>query len=108
MFNLKDLLPDSMRRAHITEQVTVARIIEATDRYLRSILPPGRHSDAAAVSVRDGIVLVVCLNAAASHLISRSESDLVTSVLRELPKADLHGVRVRVGQRNGGQGDVIE
>jgi hypothetical protein len=107
MFNLKDLLPDSMRRAHITGQVTTARIIEAANRYLKSILPPGRHADAEAISIREGILAITCLNAAASHLVSRHESDLRTSVLRELPTADLRGIRTRVGPRNGGANGVI-
>lgn len=107
MFNLKDLLPDSMRRAHITEQVTTARIIEATNRFLHSILPPGRHEDAVAISIREGIVSIVCQNAAACHLVTRQEQDLLVTVLRELPRADVRGIRARVGPRNGGLNDVI-
>ena len=107
MFNLKDLLPDSMRRAHITEQVTTARIIDATNRFIHTLLPPGRQADAEAISIREGIVSVVCQNAAACHLVSRHESDLIGTVLRELPKADLRGLRVRVGPRNASGDDMI-
>ncbi|OGL66467.1 hypothetical protein A2856_02130 [Candidatus Uhrbacteria bacterium RIFCSPHIGHO2_01_FULL_63_20] len=108
MFSMKDLLPDSLRRAHITEQVAIVRALEGANRAIAQALPAGHGGDARAVSLREGTITVACLNSPAMHVISRKEIELVTAALREAPKADIRHVRVRLVQRLGGGDDVIE
>ncbi|TAK03712.1 hypothetical protein EPO34_00935 [Patescibacteria group bacterium] len=104
---LKDLLPGAMNRGHIAEQVAIARALEGANRAIAAALPAGRDGDARALSLRDGVVMIACLNAPAMRLISRIERDVVAGALKEAPKSDIHGIRVRLVQRISASGDMI-
>lgn len=108
MFDIKSLLGDSIKRNHIASQVTTARILEEAQKAIAEVLPPGRSGDAKAVSTKDGLLSIDCLNAPASHRISSQERVLLDHVVRALPTADLRKVRTRIVQRFGGRHDVIE
>lgn len=106
--SLKDLLPGAMNRGHIAAQVAIARAIEGANKAIAAALPPGRDGDAKAVSLKEGIIAVACLNAPAMQVISRLEREVVAAALREHPKGDIRGIRVRLVQRIGRGGDMLE
>lgn len=106
--SLKDLLPGALNRGHIAEQVAVARALEGANKAIAAALPPGRDGDAKAISLKEGIVAVACLNAPAMQVVSRLEREVVGAALREHPKGDIRGIRVRLAQRIGQEGDMLE
>ena len=106
--SLKDLLPGAMNRGHIAEQVAIARALEGANRALEGALPSGRDGDARAMSLKDGVIMIACLNAPAMRLISRIEREVVASALKEAPKNDIRGIRVRLVQRISAAGDMLE
>ena len=97
MQSLKDLIPGMMRRHQITEQVTTARILDVVNEAIQPMLPPGRAQDARAAFVRDGVVLVACLNASAASFIGSREAALIDEVKRRLPTARVDRIRTRIG-----------
>lgn len=97
MDSIKGLLDGMLRRHQITAQVTTARIIEVANDALAQLLPAGRHADAAAVSVREGILLVHCRNAPASEFVSERAEAILDAVKGKLPSARVDRVRTRVG-----------
>lgn len=99
MQSLKDLLGDSLRRNHITSQVTTARLIEEANRILVTLLPEGRSADAHAHAYRDGVLSITCVNAPAAHRIQSCEKALLDQIVRALPAADVRAVKTVLVQR---------
>lgn len=97
MQDIRSLLGGMLSRHQITAQVTTARIIEVTNTRLTEILPLGRSGDAEAISVRDGVIFVRCLNASASAFVSEHAETILDTVKAKLPSAPVHGIRTRIG-----------
>ncbi|OGL95155.1 hypothetical protein A2348_02425 [Candidatus Uhrbacteria bacterium RIFOXYB12_FULL_58_10] len=97
MESIKSLLDGMLQRHQITAQVTTARIIEATNESLVRILPHGRASDAVAISVRDGVILVHCRNSSAAELVSSRANAVLDTIKSTLPTAIVERIRTRIG-----------
>lgn len=106
--SIKDLLPSALNRGHIAAQVAIARALEGANGAIAAALPPDRGGDARAISLKEGIIAVACLNAPAMQAVSRLEREVVAAALREHPKGDIRGIRVRLVQRIGREGDMLE
>lgn len=107
-FSIKDLLGDSLRRNHISAQVTSARIIEESDKALAFVLPKGREGDAKTQSVKEYAITIACLNAPAAHRIASYEREILDRVVRALPTADVRQVKTILTQRFSDPRDLVE
>lgn len=97
MQDIKSLLVGSLQRHQITTQVTTARIIEVVNNEILAVFPSGHAHEAIAISVRDGMVNVLCKNAGAAHLLSQEEQRVIDSVKKVLPSVRLDRIRTRIG-----------
>lgn len=94
---IKGLLDGMLKRHQITAQVTTARIIEVANESLVHLLPTGRAADAVAVSVREGIVIVVCRSASAAEFVAGKSTEILDAVKAKLPSARVDRIRTRIG-----------
>jgi hypothetical protein len=86
-----------LKRHQITAPVTTARVIEVANETIAWLLPEGRSADAAAVSLRDGAILVHCRSASAAQLIVSRERAVLDMVKKKLPTAKVDRIKTRVG-----------
>lgn len=97
MFNsLKDLLPEALHRGGISKQVQTTLTIDAANRFLSDLLPPGREADAKALSIRDGMILVGCLNGPVSDFVSVHAKELLDAIIKEQPNTPAIRVQTRL------------
>lgn len=106
--SIKDLLGGAVKRAGITKEVSQAQLLEAANDEVTKMLPPGRHADARVISLREGVLTVICLHAPASQLISRGSNRLLDTVKRAAPQADVRRVVVRIESSITKPSGVIE
>lgn len=86
-----------LKRHQITAQVTTARMIEVANETLARLLPEGRSTDANAVSVREGTMVVLCRNAAAAEFVSTRSNEILDAIKASLPSARVDRIRTRIG-----------
>ncbi len=97
MFNsLKDLLPEALRRGGISKQVQTTLTIDVANRFLRDLLPPGREGDAQAMSIREGVLLVGCLNGPVSDFVAVHAKELQDAIIAEQPNSPIVRVQTRL------------
>ncbi len=97
MQDIKSLLAGSLQRHQITVQVTTARVIEVVNGQIFVVLPSGHGHEATAISVRDGVVNVVCKNAGAANLLTQEETRILNAVKKILPTTRIDRIRTRIG-----------
>jgi hypothetical protein len=94
--SLKDLLPEALRRGHMTRQVEAFQVVEAAASALASMLPSSRGADARPLSFKNGTLVVECRNAPAIGFVSQRKPELIASIEKLLPTAGVRDVRTRL------------
>ena len=96
MFQLKDLLPDALRRGRISHEVAAVKIIEAFNDLVAEQLPPDRRRDVFAVGFKDGIIEAGCKNNMAAHWIIMREQDLLAALSRRVTEVGAKKIKTKI------------
>ncbi len=96
MHDLKSLLGNALQRNQISREVTTARILDVAGEIIAALLPPGRSGDAVATGYRDGTVYVNCRHGAVVELLWENESDIIDTIKRTLPSANIQRIKTKV------------
>ncbi len=95
--DFKSLLGDALSRHQMSRQVTTAQLLETATITLAEILPPGRASDARAVSFAHGTLNIVAANSPAGKFLSDRANQIRERIIARVPAADVREVKVRIG-----------
>jgi len=96
LHDLKSLLGDAMSRNRISREVGIAQTLVAANETVAKLLPPGRTGDARAVSLREGVLTVGCLNAPASNFIAGKSAEILKAIVRRVPNANVLKIRTTI------------
>lgn len=96
MLQLKDLLPDALRRGRISREVAAVKIIEAFDELMAEKLPPARKKDVFAIAFKDGIIEAGCKNSMAAHWLATREADLLAVLSRRVTEVSVKKIKSKI------------
>ncbi len=95
--DFKSLLGDALSRHQMSRQVTTAQLLEMAQTTLGEILPPGRLTDARAVSFAHGTLTFIAANSPAGKFLSDRTNTIRERIVARLPTADLREIKIRIG-----------
>jgi predicted nucleic acid-binding Zn ribbon protein len=98
--SLKDLLPDALRRGHLSREMAATQIVEIFNQWIVNFLPSGRAQDAQAVSYKDKILNINCRNMAAAHWLTQHEQEIVSALSQRSPETPIIQIKIRLSQAN--------
>lgn len=96
MKHISDLLSQAVGRANISRQVSAAQVVDTANEWLETVLPEKRKSDACAMSLRNGNLIVACLSSSIADFIRDREEDCLNHVKRSNPNAQLDKLCARL------------
>lgn len=98
MFQLKDLLPEALRRGRISHEMTATKIVEIFNEIIPDFLPFGRKNDLEAISYKDRVLKVNCQNTAAVHWLANHELDIISALASLAPEVQITKIRTQITQ----------
>lgn len=96
MLQLKNLLPDALRRGRISRQVEATKMVEIFNELIKEKLPPGQVEDVTAISYKDQILNVSCQNSPAAHWIASREQEMLSLLSRQIPEARSIKIKIQI------------
>ena len=96
MLSLKDLIPDALRRGHISREVATVKIIEAFNELVSEQLPLSRKKDIMAISFKDGVIEAGCKNNMAAHWLLTREADLLATLSRRVTEVGAKKIKAKI------------
>ncbi len=95
MFQLRDLLSQAVKRAHVSTQVSASQIVVMADALLEELMG-AKKKDARVVSFHEGILLIETLHSAASNFIQERETILQARLRERFTDHQVSVVRYRI------------
>jgi len=96
LYSLKDLLPDALRRGHISREMLALKVVEVFNELAEEKLPIGRKKDLLAISYKDNIINVSCKNSAAAHWTMIHEAEIIAALSRAVPEVRVEKIKTKI------------
>lgn len=96
LYSLKDLLPDALRRGHISREISALNAVEIFNKLVEEKLPIGRKKDLLAVSFKNNIIDVSCKNSVAAHWIMLHEAEIIATISRLVSEVRVEKIRTKI------------
>jgi hypothetical protein len=99
MDSLKDLLGEAIHRKKLNKQVLAGLIVREMNLYLDRNFLGQMRTHIHALSFRNGVLVLGCLNSAVSHAAKQREEYFLDEITRAIPSANISQVVYRIMDR---------